>query len=220
MTFVLNVYIADKYHDTPGFKREVMQEDEAILLTELKTGSSAAFKYFYEKYRLQLYRKLLKMVQLEVIAEELLQDLFIKIWDKRSLIDPEQSFKAYLYRIAENMVFDYFRKLAREAKLELAVQLNSTEFINPIEEGIFEKETQSKINEAIALLPPQQKLVFTLCKIEGKSYKEVSDLLGISTGTINAHITSATKSIKAHLANGDGLTLLLLLSCAIRGGHM
>lgn len=192
-----------------------IQKDEAILLSELKAGSSTAFKYFYDKYRAQLYRKLLKMVRLEEIAEELLQDLFIKVWDKRMLINPEQSFKAYLYRIAEHMVYDFYRKVARESRLEHEVAQINTEFSNPIEEGIFEKETQEKINEALAKLPAQQKLVFTLCKIEGKSYKEVAEQLGISIATVNVHITSATKTIKAYLMDKNNLTYIMILSAAI-----
>lgn len=186
------------------------------MLAELKSGSESSFRYFYEQYRAPLYRKLLKMVQVEVIGEELLQELFVKIWDKRQLIDPQHSFKAYLYRIAEHLVYDYFRKLARETKLEQAFAKNTTEYINSTEEGIFEKEAQHKIDEAINLLPPQQKLVFTLCKIEGKSYKEVSQLLGISTGTINAHITAATKTIKQYLLQGDNLMVILILSAIVK----
>ena len=195
--------------------RIVSSHEEEVLLSELKTGSEAAFGYFYERYSLQLYRKLLGMVRVDVIAQELLQDLFVRIWEKRALIDPERSFKAYLYTIAERLVYDHFRKLTREARLERALALGRSELADTTEETVLAREAQSLIDEAIRALPEQQRRVFTLCKIDGKSYEEASALLGISTGTINTHITRATKTIKAHLLASEHIVLVLALSVAL-----
>jgi RNA polymerase sigma-70 factor (ECF subfamily) len=189
--------------------------DELSLLADLKSGGEAAFNYFYDKYSLQLYRKLLKMVQADVIAEELLQDLFMKIWEKREQIDPEQPFKSYLYRIAERIVYDYFRKLAREAKASDFIKTNSTEIYEQFDSGGLESELRNKVQNAIARLPEQQRAVFNLCKIEGKSYEEASALLGITVGTINTHITRATKTIKGYLSETDNLALILSIGLLI-----
>jgi len=155
------------------------------------------------------------MVHEESIAEELLQDLFVKIWEKRSLVDPQQSFKAYLYKIAERIVYDHFRRLTREARLKGEFSAISSELYSHTEENIFKREAEAKIHAAIEKLPHQQKQVFTLCKIEGKSYEEVSKILGISVVTINTHITRATKTIKAHLKSNDSMAYILALSAAI-----
>jgi RNA polymerase sigma-70 factor (family 1) len=189
--------------------------DQHSLLADLKSGGESAFNYFYEKYSLQLYRKLLKMVQADVIAEELLQDLFMKIWEKREYIDPDQSFKSYLYRIAERIVYDYFRELARKAKASDYITANSTEIYEQFENGELEAEMRKKVQNAIARLPEQQRIVFNLCKIEGKSYEEVSTLLGITTGTINTHITRATKTIKTYLTETDNLALIVSVGLLI-----
>lgn len=196
-------------------KGEELHRNEHLSLTDLKSGGQGSFNYFYEKYSLQLYRKLLKMVQVDVIAEELLQDLFMKIWEKRDQIDPEQPFKAYLYRIAERIVYDYFRKLAREAKANNFIMANSSEIYEQFDNGGLEAEMRSKVQHAIARLPEQQRIVFNLCKIEGKSYKEVSILLGITTGTINTHITRATKTIKTYLTETDNFALLISVGLLI-----
>lgn len=155
------------------------------------------------------------MVHAEDLAEELLQDLFVKIWEKRGLIDIDQSFKAYLYKIAERIVSDHFRKMTREARLKGEFSMLSSIPSSKTEEDLFEKETRANIQAAIDKLPLQQRQVFTLCKIEGKSYEEVSKILGISTATINTHITRATKAVKAHLNNTDGLAYLLVIAAAI-----
>lgn len=185
---------------------------EKVLLIDLKSGDQAAFRHFYDSYHLPLYRKLLRLVQIDVIAEELLQDLFLKIWQKRELIDPDQSFKAYLYRIAEHMVADHFRKLSREVKLERATDVNAVEVSEFSDEG-FADTAEQIVNEAIEQLPAQQQAVFRLCKIEGKSYEEVSQLLHISHATINTHISRASKTVKSYILTHHSGALLMAGVC-------
>lgn len=197
-------------------KDNTVHIEENLLLAELKAGGQGAFNYFYKKYSSPLYRKLLKMVRVDVIAEELLQDLFLKVWDKREQIDPTQSFQSYLYRIAEHIVYDYLRKLARETKMQNHVAIKSTEIYEQFENGELEDEIKAKVHEAISRLPEQQKLVFTLCKLEKKSYEEVSAMLGITPGTINTHITRATKTIKNYLNNADRFAVMVALIILFR----
>lgn len=154
------------------------------------------------------------MVHIQEIAEELLQDLFYKLWEKRESIDEEQSFQGYLYRISEHMVYDHYRKATRQARLAREVAQQSTELHSPIEDFIDGKDARRQIDEAIARLPDMQKQVFTLCKIEGKSYEEVSEQLGISKATINTHISRATKTLKAKLTDGNNTALLIAVMIA------
>lgn len=188
---------------------------ESQQLEALKAGDHAMFNFFYEKYSLQLYRRLLNMVQVDVIAEELLQELFTKVWERREQLDPLQSFKAYLYRIAERLVYDHYRRLTREAKLERDFVLVSTELYNPIEESLHIKEGRRLVQQALDHLPKQQRRVFTLCKLEGRSYEEVSKLLGISTASINTHISRASKTVRKFILKNRGLASGLLCAYAI-----
>ena len=185
------------------------------LLSLLKHGDEQAFDHFYQLYSLPIYRKLLKMIKVDILAEELMQDVFVRLWDKRHLIEPGQSFKSYLYLIAQNLVHDFYRKVAREERLQSEIKAFSTELYLHTEERLFLKETKEILDKAINQLPAQQKLVFNLCKIEGKSYEEVSDALGISTSTINGHIVKATKNIKEYMFNYQNIAFALALSTAI-----
>jgi RNA polymerase sigma-70 factor (family 1) len=189
--------------------------DEQIQLERLKEGDQRAFNYLYEQHSLIIYRRLKKMVKIDTLADEFLQDVFVKLWEKRHLIDPEQSLKAYLHLIAQNLVFDFYRKLAREARLQEEVKHTISEFHNPIQEDFYFKETTGVLQKAINNLPAQQKLVFTLCKIEGKSYEEVGRDLGISTSTINGHIVKATKSVKAYMTDYHKVAFGLLIGIVI-----
>jgi RNA polymerase sigma-70 factor (family 1) len=185
--------------------------NEKELLIQLREGSSEALDYFYHQYSLQIYRKLLKMVRVIVIAEELTQDVFVRIWDKRHCIDPEQSFKSYLYMIAQNLVYDMYRKIAREERLQGVIRSEKSECYMHVEEDMVLKETSQILKKAINSLPAQQKLVFTLCKLEGKSYEDASAALGISPSTINGHIVKATRSLKGYLFQKKNADFILAI---------
>jgi len=182
---------------------------------KLKDGDEKAFDYFYNIYSLPIYRKLLKMTKVEFVAEEILQTVFIKVWDKRGLIDPEKGLKAYLYQIAQNLVYDFYRNMAREEKLQAEVKYITSELAAGAEETILFKETSELLELAIEQLPEQQKMVFRLCKQEGKSYGEVSELLGISTSTINGHIVKATKNVKLFMFKTHNMSFTLILPAVI-----
>ncbi|SHL96286.1 RNA polymerase sigma factor [Mucilaginibacter sp. OK098] len=189
--------------------------DEQLLLIQLRNGNERAFTYFYERHSLIIYRKIKKMVKVDVLADELMQDVFVRLWDKRHLIDPEKPLKSYLFLIAQNLVYDFYRKLGREERLQSEVMKAFTETYLHTEEEVFARETQDILNKAVEHLPPQQQLVFRLCKLEGKTYEQVSQELGISTATINTHIVRATKSIKEFMFNYNHVAMQVLLASVI-----
>lgn len=173
-----------------------MTENE--LLLRMKAGDPEAFNTLYDFHCLDVYRKIISMVKIENTADELTQDLFVKIWDKRHLIDPSQPFRFYLFKIAQRLVIDFYRKASRDEKLKSAIKAIGSAQSNTVENGVLLKESQHIFNQAINRLPLQQQRVFQLCKIEGRSYQEVSELLGISTATINNHIVRATKAVRMY----------------------
>jgi len=184
---------------------------EFELLKRLQSGDQQAFEVLYQNYSQEIYRKLVKMVKNITLAEELTQDVFVKLWNKREVINIEQPFRYYLLTLTNNIAVDFYRKAARERKLQDEIIAASTELYNPTEDQIYYKETKELMDNAIDSLPAQQKIVFTLCKIEGKSYEEVSKLLDISTSTISNHIVKATKSIKIYFFNQKKGFLLLAM---------
>ena len=133
----------------------------------------------------------------------------MKIWDTRAMLDPDKSFRSYIFRISENMVMDFFRKAARDKKLHACLMEIQTELYSHIEEDIIDAQESQLFRDAVALLPPQRRQVFTLCKLEGKSYHEVSELLGISTSTVSDHLLKANRFLKQQIKEG------LLLSVAV-----
>lgn len=173
--------------------------DESDLLFDLKAGNHHAFTILYQKYRVVIYANLLKMVKSHDYATELLQDVFLKVWQRRAYIDCSLNFKAYLLRIAQNTVYDFFRKAGRQQLLEnTLVSIACEENYNPIEDYLYLRETQVHLEKALSQLPKKCRLVFITCKLEGKSYDEVAKRLNISKATVNNHIVKAMKLLKKY----------------------
>ncbi|ERJ57698.1 hypothetical protein M472_02855 [Sphingobacterium paucimobilis HER1398] len=182
---------------------------ERELLIRLKSGDTDAYNTLYDRYSLFFYQRIRSLVKIDTIAQDILQDVFIKIWDRRAQIQEDKSFKSYLYRIAQNEVYDHYRRVSLDHKAQEEITMHMGFSFQ--DDTILHKEVQEHIDLAIQQLPPKQRLIFELCKIEGKTYKEASEILQISESTVNAQIVSATKKVKLYLSN-SGIWSLLLLS--------
>lgn len=186
------------------------QQDKEIL-KRLQHGDEGAFENIYRVYSPGLYGKLLRLLKSVSQTEEILQDVFIKIWEYRASIDPDKSFRAFLFKIAENKVYDFFRRNSRDQKFKAELIAISTENDQAIREYLNNDEKSVLLQNAIGELPSQRQQVFRLIKLERRSYKEVSEQLGISLSTISDHIVKATKSVRARLENIKSVLLSVLI---------
>lgn len=186
-----------------------VSDTDQELLHAIKNGNREAFTHLYHRYSIRLYENLLPLVKSPAIAEEIIQDLFVKVWEKRDSIQIEGSMVNYLYRIGENLVYDFFRHAAQDRKLkeQLAYYLNTDGLSTDLDPG----QREELLARAIEQLPPQRQRIFRLCKLEGKSYQEVSQQLGVSVATINDHIVKATKAIQKNISAKTLVCLFLML---------
>jgi RNA polymerase sigma-70 factor (family 1) len=157
---------------------------------------------------------LLKLVKHPETAEEILQDIFIQVWEKRTTIEIHTSIRAYLFRIGENKVYDFYRKVKRDKVLYAHVKAAASEQYTHIEETLLFRENEQLLHAAVAALPPQRRQVFELCKLQGKTYEQVGAQLGISTSTINDHIVKATRSVRQYFYSHDNTAGAVLLFAA------
>lgn len=169
------------------------------MLNRLSKGDERAFEAIYKHYSPPIFANLLKLTKSDIVAQEILQIVFIKVWDARDSIRLDKSFKAFLFKIAENKVYDFLRQTVRDQKRRDYLMITASEKYTHIEEGLVSKENMNIILSAIESLPPQRKQVFKLCKIDGLSYEEVSAKMGISTSTISDHIVKATRSLRENM---------------------
>lgn len=176
--------------------------DEQDLLLRLREGDHGAFEQLYRQHSAQLLAKLDRKMAHASESEDILQELFIKIWERRDQIDADKPFAGYLYRIGERMVTDHYRQVGRIRDVHQHLQQRSTEWVTTTEDQLAHEETQRLIQTAIAQLPPQQQRVFSLCKLEGKTHKEAAEILQVSPETVHSHLTKAVKNIKSHFQEG------------------
>lgn len=183
------------------------------LLAQLRNDDERAFSKLYSTCFRPIYRRIFSMVKDEDVADELIQDLFLKLWQQREKIDPKQSFEAYLFTIAQHLVYDHFRRVAKDKRLAAKLLLNATDYYLHSDLLLEIKESRELLQKAIDQLSPQRREVFTRCKIEGKTYEEISLELGISIATVNSHMTQSMKLVREYLHKNHDTAIVALLFC-------
>ena len=169
--------------------------DEQQALIQLSQGSESAFRVIYQKYSPDLYFKLLKIIKSKLLAEEILQEAFLVVWETRRKIDSSKCFQSYINCIAINKCYDHFRKIARDKKLHDKFVKHNQLSVETDNNSV-DTENEVMLSKMIEQLPPRRRLIFKLCKIDGKTYEEVSHELGISLSTISDHIVKANVFIR------------------------
>lgn len=186
--------------------------NEQSVLLRLQKGDSDAFLELYNQYHSPLYHYVLRFVKSPAIAEDVLQDVFLKIWEIRSRIDPALSFKAYLYRICRNSVFKLLKKMAVDESLRIEVMQQLTQSVADADLKLLWQQYEAILQTAINNLSPQRQKVFRLCREEGKTYEQVADELGISRNTVKEHMVLAMKFIREHFEQyGDASTSYMFM---------
>jgi len=167
-----------------------MISSNAELVVRLHKNDVSAFDALYWEYHQAIYRNILKLTKEPLAAEDILQEVFIKLWEKRFDIDPAQSVAGWLFVISFNLSVNYTRKKLRIDTMHknlLAVEAGTNQ-----QAGINSDEEQYRLLEkAIEQLSPQKRKVVTLCKLEGKTYDEAAGELKISRNTVKEHLQNA-----------------------------
>ncbi len=170
------------------------------LLRLLKNGDILAFDAIYERYCKRLYCFVLRYIKQESDAEEIVQEVFLKIWEAREKIDLTTSFNSFLFTIAYNTTISLLRKRVNEKKylehLELRQKINEADEI--IEEIDF-KELNNQVKSLLDHLTPRQKEIFILSREEGLTHEQISQKLNISANTVKNHLVSALAYLKDHM---------------------
>jgi RNA polymerase sigma-70 factor (family 1) len=173
--------------------------NEKELLQQLRSGSHAAFSKLYHHYSRPLYYNILSLVKDTASAEELVQEIFARIWQRHAEIEIHSTFGGYLFQSSRNIVHDFFRRLSREQALYDRIKNISTEEYFQVEDALLAKENAGLIKAAMNHLPPQRRRAFELCKIEGLSYQQASETMGISLSTVKDHMAHARESMREFL---------------------
>jgi RNA polymerase sigma-70 factor (ECF subfamily) len=175
-------------------------EEIAKDIARIKEGDQKVFQTIVFKFSDALLAFSIGFVRKREIAEEIVSDAFVALWHQRFQITEIKDLKAYLYILVRNASISHLRKVnnRREISLETLEDYYTLPITGPETDDITE-EILNQINQAIDQLPPKCKIVFTLAKVQGMKYKEISEVLGISVKTINNHIANALVHISQAL---------------------
>lgn len=186
--------------------------NEKALLSQIVQGDESAFRVVFDHYRDAIYSFALKIVQHEVIAEEIVQDIFVKIWMNRTGLASIRNFSDFLFIITRNHTFNSLRRLARERKL---IVVNTDQLQGEAisaEAVVLQRDYDRVLQQAIARLPPKQQLVFTLSRMHGLSRGEIAAQMNISVETVKAHMKQAIRFIRLYFKNYNNAILCLMVA--------
>lgn len=170
-----------------------------------------AFDAIYEKYCNRLYVFVIRYVKQKTDAEEIVQEVFIKIWENRTKIDVYSSFESFIFTISYNSAISLLRRRIHEKKyLEYLKSLQEVEHDQQITDEIHFKELNENINFLLEKLTPRQKEVFRLSREEGLTHEEIAKKLGISVNTVKNHMVSSLNFLKLNMENGLMINLLFI----------
>jgi RNA polymerase sigma-70 factor (family 1) len=154
------------------------------------------FEEIFRKYEAGLYLLCLRLTKSDLYAKDIIQEVFLKLWQHRSELATIRNIQAWLYRTTENKIIDLLRKAAADTRLRDTLWNSLTENTTEPETILVIKEYDKTIRKAIDQLPPQRKLIYCLNKEEGKSYAEIAEELSISRHTVKNQLTTALQSIR------------------------
>jgi RNA polymerase sigma-70 factor (ECF subfamily) len=175
------------------------------LLRQIAAGDQLMFRQLYICFYKRLYHFALSMVRLKEAAEEVIEDVFVRIWQQRETAASIRNLKVYLYTAVKNSSLNYLSRKAKETITEPFdhIDIGYSGPANP-EQQMITAEMFDKIRQAVENLPPRCKMIFQLIREDGLKYKEVSQILNISVNTIDAQMAIAVSRIAAALAADFG----------------
>ncbi|HEY4207910.1 MAG TPA: RNA polymerase sigma-70 factor, partial [Puia sp.] len=171
---------------------------EKELLLSISEGDETAFRNLYDLYRNRVFSIACKLTATESLAEDIVQDVFIKIWVHRQRLAELDCFDAYLNVITRNHIFNHLRKVANEAVLLRELRVSESMEHDGFSTIVYH-ELREHLEKAVAHLPPQQKRVYQLSRLDGMKHREISAMLRISPSTVKSHMVEALKFIKTYL---------------------
>ncbi len=181
------------------------------LVIFLTRNDEDAFRELYLRYKDKLWHYCFSFLKSEEESNDIIQEVFIRLWEMRAYVNPNLSFSSFMYTIVRNRVLNYFRDMDVEVQVKKIISQKQPIEENSAEVELIFSEYQGILKEAIEYLPPQRKKIFNMSRFENMSHKEIAARLGISVNTVQEHISESLRFIKGYLSQHTDLTLSLLI---------
>lgn len=176
---------------------EKLLHTEKELVKKLKAGDPFAFEVLFYKYRNKIKGFVVRLIPAQIDPEEIVQEVFVKIWLKKEAINPEKDFQSYLFSIAKNLVLDHLKSAVNRRLYfveELFQQDLMIDDVNP--EDPLPNEAEDKLLCLIQQIPERRREIFCMSRFEGLSYKQIAERLKISENTVDSQIRNALSFLR------------------------
>ena len=190
-----------------------MQLDKDLMI-QLKDANEAAFRQVFDRYGKKVYRYILHYVKVRVVAEDITQNVFLRIWEKRGLLDPEKSFEGFIFTIAYRSVMDHFRTNPKRLQSLFPVDLLNDSVVSTVSADALlnHHQLESVYQQALQALPPKRKEIFLMSRHGGLTNRQIAEQLGISIKTVESQMTAALAFLKNFFSRADfGRALIVLV---------
>lgn len=187
----------------------VVKDLEKEWLVALRNGSEPAFAALYNSHVKTVYAFALGILKSPALAEDTVQEVFIRLWENAGKLNPDLPIRAYLFTLTRNHALNVIRRAGRESRITDEIALSAFDTHEDALAFVQRRQTQAFLGEAIAGLPAQRKKIYELCRIDGYSYKQAAEKLDIKDSTVNSQMVKAIRSIKQYLLKNGALLVLI-----------
>ncbi|MDQ7948423.1 MAG: RNA polymerase sigma-70 factor [Pedobacter sp.] len=185
--------------------------DDRELLKRIAHGDERAFEIIYHRYTKKIYFFGLKTLHSPLLAEEVVQEVMLKLWRMGPMVVGINQLEAYLRTTSRNIALNMLRRQAVENRASQLIGQNWEEEINETEEQILLNDSRKILNEAIALLPQQQRMVYKLCQEQGLKYDEAAEKLNLAPSTVATHMKLALRFVRNYLQKNAYSAIILII---------
>jgi len=184
--------------------------DSKALFTQIAEGDKTAYKAIFDSCKAPFYSAAFKMTRSAYLAEEIVQEVFILLWTKRTQVAAAENPSAYMLTVLYNCIYGHFKKIAAEKNLKLLLLQNGEAPEESLDALLQTKENQLLLKNIIEQLPPRQQMVYKLSKQEGMSRIAIASQLHISPNSVRNHLQDAVKSIRHYLKDKKAISSVII----------
>lgn len=167
------------------------------------------FSEIFRQHEYKLYTLSFRLTKSDQSAKDIIQEVFLKLWEQRNSIHSIHNMEAWLYRLTENKIIDFLRKTSADDRLKRKIWDQMQQIVNESEQYVSAKEYNQIIQKAIDRLPPQRRLIYKMNKDIGMNYQQIANELQLSKHTVKNQLFTAARSVRDFLAKSTKLFSIL-----------
>ncbi len=184
--------------------------NEKELFARTAKGDVAAFTEIFYHYTARIHPFIQKMTRSREVTEEIVQDVFVSIWNHKEKLNEIEHYAAYIFTIATNKTLNFKKSCAREKLRMKQHAINAVDYSNITTEQLDLRESQQMIAELVDQLPPQRKLIYRMSREQGLNHEQIAEQLQISPHTVKNQLVHALRFLRNNIHNQQGLSVTLI----------